>query len=254
VITYEGKLAEFLRYQSRGYYVVEIPETRRSRLIRGDWSACASKNGVTVWSFQNLPGTQAILRQLPGPDEGGGRIEITFAPDLQPLSPSLSPSDQVRKQELVKRIKDLPPGRAAELLKELGADPASDDKDARSRLKSMVIAAKSDDLTELEAKLNKGRRGSDISENRPRGAEPKQSPTPKLTESSPSPSPSDDQVRKQELVKRIKDLPPRRAAELLKELGADTASDDKDARSRLKSMVMAAKSDDLTELEAELPP
>jgi hypothetical protein len=141
---------EFPRYQSGGYYVVEIPEARRSRLIRGDWSACASKNGVTVWSFQNPPGTQAILRQ----DDAAGRIEVTFALVLQPPSPSPSPSDdQVRKQELVKRIKDLPPGRAAELLKELKADPASDDKDARSRLKSMVMAAKPDDLIELEAKL-----------------------------------------------------------------------------------------------------
>jgi hypothetical protein len=43
-------------------------------------SACASKNGVTVWSFPNRPGTQAILRH------GAGRIEITFAPDLQLFS------------------------------------------------------------------------------------------------------------------------------------------------------------------------
>ena len=75
VITYEGKLVEFPRYQSGGYYVVEIPEARRSRLIRGDWSACASKNGVTVWSFQNPPETQAILRQ----DDAAGRIKAISA-------------------------------------------------------------------------------------------------------------------------------------------------------------------------------
>ena len=80
VITYEGALVEFARYQSGGCYVVEIPEERRSRLIRGDLSACASKNGVTVWSFPNRPGTQAILRHA------AGRIEITFAPDLQLFS------------------------------------------------------------------------------------------------------------------------------------------------------------------------
>jgi hypothetical protein len=86
VITYKGKgkLVEFSRYQSGGYYVVEIPEACRSRLIRGDWSACASKNGVTVWSFPNRPGTQAILRH------SAGRIEITFAEDLP--TPGATPS------------------------------------------------------------------------------------------------------------------------------------------------------------------
>lgn len=100
-----------------------------------------------------------------------------------------------------------------------------------------------------------GRRGSDVSEKKSRGAQPERSPTPKVEISpSPSPSPSNDQVRRQELVKRIKDLPPGRAAELLKELGADTTTDDADARSRLKSKVIAGKSDDLTKLEAKLPP
>jgi len=80
VITYEGELVEFPRYQSGGCYVVGIPEARRSRLIRGDLSACASKDGVTVWSFPNRPGRQAILRHA------AGRIEITFAEDLQLFS------------------------------------------------------------------------------------------------------------------------------------------------------------------------
>ena len=97
---------------------------------------------------------------------------------------------------------------------------------------------------------------SNISEEKRRLTEPRPSPSPKVAESSPSPSPSpsNDQVRREGLVKRIKSLAPGQASELLTELGADPASDDADARSRLKSKVMAATSEGLTELEAKLPP
>jgi hypothetical protein len=112
VITYEGELVEFPRYQSGGYYVVEIPEAGRSRLIRGDLSACASKNGVTVWSFPNRPGTQAILRHV------AGRIEITFALDLWPLSSESREKTDGSKPSKAPAIeggikKLLPPGAAS---------------------------------------------------------------------------------------------------------------------------------------------
>lgn len=73
VILYDGELTEFSRYWREGHYSVELPEAHRSRLVRGDVSVCASKDGATVWSFPLPPGTQAILRHAPG------RIEISFA-------------------------------------------------------------------------------------------------------------------------------------------------------------------------------
>jgi hypothetical protein len=104
VITYEGELVEFPRYQSGGCYVVEIPEARRSRLIRGDLSACASKNGVTVWSFPNRSGRQAILRHA------AGRIEITFAEDLQHFSSTPPKVDRPLIDGPIKKL--LAPGAA----------------------------------------------------------------------------------------------------------------------------------------------
>ena len=94
VITYEGELVEFPRYQSGDWYVVEIPEARRSRLIRGDLSACVSKNGVTVWSFPNRLGRQAILHHA------AGRIEIIFAEDLQLFSSEAGPHDRTRPESI----------------------------------------------------------------------------------------------------------------------------------------------------------
>ncbi len=73
VITYEGELAEFPRYMSGARYVVEIPKTNHSKLIRGDFSTCGTRGSSTIWSFPNAEGTQAILRNSPG------RIEIFFA-------------------------------------------------------------------------------------------------------------------------------------------------------------------------------
>jgi hypothetical protein len=122
VITYEGELVEFPRYQSGGCYVVEIPEARHSRLIRGDLSACASKNGVTVWSFPNRLGRQAILHHA------AGRIEITFAEDLQLFcTPRPSPEPTHEKlhsiqKELIKRIKNISDQQATDIL-ELFAPP-----------------------------------------------------------------------------------------------------------------------------------
>jgi hypothetical protein len=131
VITYEGELVEFPRYQSGDWYVVEIPEARRSRLIRGDLSACASKNGVTVWSFPNRLRRQAILHHA------AGRIEITFAEGLQLFSseaddrtrpesiPTPRPSPEPTQEklhslqkELIKRIKNISDQQATDILEQ----------------------------------------------------------------------------------------------------------------------------------------
>ena len=74
VITYDGELTEFPRYMSGDRYVVEIPKTNHSRLMRGDFSTCGSSESSTIWSFPSPEGTQAILRNTPG------RIEIERSP------------------------------------------------------------------------------------------------------------------------------------------------------------------------------
>ena len=88
VITYDGELVEFARYQEGDRYVVEIPSSHRSRLIRGDTSACASKGGITVWTFPNPPGTQAVLQHT------AGRVEITFSTGTPAMAsaPTASPA------------------------------------------------------------------------------------------------------------------------------------------------------------------
>ena len=138
VITYEGELVEFPRYQSGGCYVVEIPEARHSRLIRGDLSACASKNGVTVWSFPNRLGRQAILHHA------AGRIEITFADDLQLFStPGPSPEPTQEKlhslqKELIKRIKNISDQQATDILEQFALPGFSTLPEPKIRLQVLI--------------------------------------------------------------------------------------------------------------------
>jgi hypothetical protein len=133
VITYEGELVEFPRYQSGGYYVVEIPEARRSRLIRGDLSACASKNGVTVWSFPHRPGTQAILRHA------AGRIEITFAEDLQLESPEKTQEElHGLQKELIKRIKNISDQQATDVLEQFAPPGFATLPEPKKRLQVLI--------------------------------------------------------------------------------------------------------------------
>ena len=152
VITYEGELVEFPRYQSDSFYVVEIPEARRSRLIRGDLSACASKNGVTVWSFPHRSGTQAILRHA------AGRIEITFAEDLQ-LFPSESRENTQEKlhslqKELIERIKNISDQQATDVLEQFAPPGSATLPEPKKRLQ-VLISDTSDfaKLTKMGEKL-----------------------------------------------------------------------------------------------------
>jgi len=151
VITYEGELVEFPRYQSGDWYVVEIPEARRSRLIRGDLSACASKNGVTVWSFPNRLGRQAILHHA------AGRIEITFAEGLQLFSseaddrtrpeniPTSRPSPEPTQEklhslqkELIKRIKNISDQQATDILEQFAPPGFSTLPEPKIRLQVLI--------------------------------------------------------------------------------------------------------------------
>jgi hypothetical protein len=153
VITYEGELVEFTRYQSGDWYVVEIPEAHRSRLIRGDLSACASKNGVTVWSFPNRLGRQAILHHA------AGRIEITFAEDLQFFSSEAGPHDRTRpesiptpkpspeptqeklhglQKELIKRIKNISDQQATDILEQFAPPGFSTLPEPKIRLQVLI--------------------------------------------------------------------------------------------------------------------
>jgi hypothetical protein len=143
VITYEGELVEFPRYQSSGCYVVEIPEACRSRLIRGDLSACASKNGVTVWSFPHRSGGQAILRHA------AGRIEITFAEDLQFVSSETQEKLHSLQKELIKRIRDISGQQATDVLEQFAPSGFTTLPEPKKRLQVLIS-----DTSDF-AKLNK---------------------------------------------------------------------------------------------------